>query len=340
MKAIICDNSWKAKWENFISENSCDGGLLQSWDWGIFQESIGRKVFRIALVDESGNIKSGAQGIIYKLPLKKKYLYIPRGPIVNDILSLEFKKLLLEINKLAKKKRVLFVRMDPPLVDDGKKTILKNLGLESAGEVQPQSTLILDLTKSEAEILAQMKAKTRYNIKVAQKHCVAVDEGENYFEDFWRLMQLTAKRDKIQVHSKKYYRQMLKVLGEGGKIKLFVAKYEQKVIAANLVAKSGKWCVYLHGASDYGYRDKMAPYLLQWESIAWAKSRWCEFYDFWGANENKWPGVTRFKTGFAPEKELTEYVGAWDMSVDHLLYLLYRIIKRKKFAKYKNKKAK
>ena len=147
------------------------------------------------------------------------------------------------------------------------------------GQVQPKQTLILDITKTEEELLAQMKSKTRYNIKVAQKHCVQIDEGKQYLDDFIRLTKKTAERDEFTSHSDNYYRQMFEALSPEGIMKLFVAKDEDKVIVANLVIFFGDWSVYLHGASDYDFRNKMAPYLLQWETIQLAKSHDKKYYD-------------------------------------------------------------
>lgn len=329
MKTMICDNSWQEKWEEFVKEKSLDGGLMQSWAWGDFQTASGRKIIRLATVDDEENIRACAQLVRSPLPLGNNYLYCARGPVCEDPASLEFKSLLQEIRRQAARRGSLFVRMDPPLPDNPEiSAIMRNLGLKFVGDVQPKSTLIIDLTKPEEELSAQMKSKTRYNVRVAQKHCLDIDEGPQHFDDFWRLMQKTAKRDRIRIHSKKHYQRMLQMLGDAGIMKLVVAKSEGKAVAANLVAIRGQWCVYLHGASDYDFRDKMAPYLLQWETMLMAKSRWCEYYDLWGADADRWPGVTRFKLGFAPDQPLTQYVGAWDMPIKYLAYGLYRLSKR------------
>ena len=330
MNIIICDNSWAEIWDDFVKNNAPEGGFLQSWQWGEFQKSVDRPVVRLALTDHVGIIKAVMQLIKYDLPFGKCYLYAPRGPVgISEADAPEFRLLIREAKKIAKKNRALFVKMDPSWADTPEtRNILNNLDFEFVGEVQPKSSLVLNLVSDDKTIMAQMKPKTRYNIKVAQKHCIQVDEGFNYFEDFWKLTQKTAKRDKIKVHSKKYYQNMVKVLGEAGVLRLVVAKSEDKVVAANIMSIFGKWCIYLHGASDHDYRDKMAPYLLQWECINMAKFRWCEFYDFGGANEAKWPGITRFKMGFTPQTELTTYIGAWNTSVDALGYLRYKIIKK------------
>jgi lipid II:glycine glycyltransferase (peptidoglycan interpeptide bridge formation enzyme) len=178
-----------------------------------------------------------------------------------------------------------------------------------------------------------MKQKARYNIKVAEKHGVRArisNQPEKDFEEFWRLMQLTAKRDKIKSHPKDYYFKQLSFFG-GDKngvteMKLFLAEWRNKIIAANIVVFFGGRATYLHGASDYEKRHLMAPYLLQWEQIKEAKKHGCAKYDFWGIDEKKWPGVTRFKKGFGGEE--VEYLGAWDYVFQPTWYKVYRLARK------------
>jgi len=328
MKIIFCDHSWQEVWNQFITANCTDAGFLQSWEWGEFQVRLNRKVFRLLAQGDSGEILAVAQIIRMPLPLGKSYFYIPRGPIVKTDDSLNF--LFTEIKLLARKEGAIFVRFDPVWpVETGHAPSLRAISNAiPVGQVQPKQTLILDLTKSEADLLAQMKSKTRYNIKVAQKHCVQIDEGKQYLDDFIRLTCLTSERDEFVCHHDDYYRRMLSALAPDGMMKLIVAKDGDKVIVANLVIFFGEWCVYLHGASDYDYREKMAPYLLQWETIQLAKGLNKKHYDFWGVDEKKWPGVTRFKTGFNPEQKFTEYVGAYDLPVRKVWYKIYKLLKK------------
>lgn len=334
MKAIICDNSYKERWNQFVKDNSNDFGLLQLWEWGVFSETIGKKVFRTA-VEKDGAILAVALVIEQKLKLGKKYFYIPRGPILIDDKSASDKQveilelLFNEIKTKAKKEGAIFLRMDPAWQDgDTLRQILSESGFIPSGQVQPKETLVLNLRKSEEELLGEMKPKTRYNIKIAKKHHIEIDSGERYFEDFWKLMEKTTTRQEITPHPKNYYLKLLQVLGEAGLAELVVAKYEGKVIVANLMINTGRWCAYLHGASDYEHRNKMAPYLLQWTSIKKAKDRSCRQYDFWGVDEKKWPGVTRFKYGFSKETKVTGYIGSWDEVYSSLWYNLYKLLRR------------
>jgi lipid II:glycine glycyltransferase (peptidoglycan interpeptide bridge formation enzyme) len=118
---------------------------------------------------------------------------------------------------------------------------------------------------------------------------------------------------------------MVEVMGENN-LKLFIAEYEDRIIAANIVMFFGNRAVYLHGASSNECRNLMAPYLLQWEQIKEAKKQGCEIYDFWGIDEKKWPGVTRFKKGFGGEE--IDYSGTFDFIFDKTWYEIYKIAKR------------
>lgn len=319
------------KWDQFVQASSLDGGFLQSAGWGDFQVESGRTNYRLA-VETAGQIVVVALIVKHRLPLGFSYLYCPRGPVLaksttGELVADALKFLFAEIKKIAKVEKSFFLRLDPAWTESQQ---LVGSKLRQIGEVQPQQTLILDLNLSEAELLKKMKPKTRYNIKVGERHGIFAEVSQNPqadFAEFWDLMEKTAARDRIKTHQRGYYLKMLKVPG----VKLVFARSENlasgKALAANIMVFWGTWCVYLHGASDYEFRDKMAPYALQWEMIKTAKQQGCKFYDFWGANEARWPGVTRFKTGFAPELPLIKYVGAYDLVFNKILYRGYKLLK-------------
>ena len=149
--------------------------------------------------------------------------------------------------------------------------------------MQPREILILDISKSEEELLAGMKQKTRYNIKLAEKRDVKVlaSREKKYIDEFCRLVKITAERDKITPHPENYYRKMFETIPPEI-LKLYIAEYEGKIIAANLVLFFGKTATYMHGASDNEHRNVMAPYLLQWQTILDAKKSGCNRYDLGG----------------------------------------------------------
>lgn len=276
--------------------------FLQSKEWFDFQKSLGRKVWQIG---EIGVIK-------YNLPFGKSYLYSPRceSKFLSDLF---FKK----IKDVAKQENSIFFKIEPQdKVDLGKYKFVKS------HNIQPIKTLILDISKPEQELLNQMHYKTRYNIGLADKKGIKIRKDKKLFDEFWKLMQETTKRDKFRPHPKEYYRKMLEIPG----IELFVASYKDKIVAANIVVFYKKQTIYLHGASDYEHRNLMAPHLLQWEQIKEAKKRGCLEYDFWGIDEKKLPGVTRFKKGFGGRE--ISYPGAYDLIFQPLWYKIYQIARK------------
>ena len=327
MKLVLKENLKRAEWDKFVRDRAADGGFLQSWQWGEFQQSLGRKIWRLAVMDSS-EVIAAALIVRHSLPLGQNYLYLPRGPVVASDLLHQKKAveqfLYSSIKNLAVQENSIFVRLDPPL-HDGLQYPDDSGRFSPAGQVQPKCTLILDLTAAEAKLLSQMKPKTRYNIKVAQKHSIAIEYGgAKDFDEFWRLMQLTGKRDQITVHSKDYYQKMLNLPD----VRLVLAKLDGRIVATAIAVFFGDWAIYLHGASDYEYRGVMAPYLLQWQMIKDAKAAGCRYYDFWGADEKLWPGVTRFKVGFAPAQPLVGYAGAFDLPINRMKYAAYKLLKK------------
>jgi lipid II:glycine glycyltransferase (peptidoglycan interpeptide bridge formation enzyme) len=194
-------------------------------------------------------------------------------------------------------------------------------GLKKGRALFKKKTIILDLTKSEEELLKNMHSKGRYNIKVAQKHGVSVRET-NKDEDFEKYLDLmfggTAKRQGIYAHGRDYHRAMRVTLKMAH---LFVAEYEGKIITANLIFKYGDGIYYAYGASALEHKEVMAPTLLLWEIAKWGKSNGCKFFDLWGAEEGK--GFSRFKEQFGGE--VVELVGSYDLPINKWLYPLFRM---------------
>src|SRR3989339_31393 len=287
----------KNDWNRFVLENQ--GSFLQSYEWGEFQEKIGkaelsssRQVFRFA------TDKWQAQFIEIPLPFGKKYWHCPRGPvIINDKEQLagDQVKKIIETVKNKAGDNVIFFRFGPewdinnsywPMANS-----LKGMGFKQLSyDIEPSQTLILDITKTENELLAQMHEKWRYNIQLAKRKGLQVKfvtsdvaNFEQYFEEFYRLVsEGTSERKHIKHHSKEYYKKQLAINGQRVKFLLFIAELEEKVIAANIVVICGNRATYLHGATDNNERSLMAPHLLQWEQIEEAKKFGCREYDFWG----------------------------------------------------------
>ncbi|HLN18598.1 MAG TPA: peptidoglycan bridge formation glycyltransferase FemA/FemB family protein [Patescibacteria group bacterium] len=312
--------------KNFIQRNSPDGGFLQSPEWKNFQESVGRKSYNISEENFYCNI------LEHSLPVVGKYFYIPRGPIVSDQGAV-YREQLVELINLAKKNNAGWIRIEPA-TDEILEAIKRNTSskiVKAPHDMQPKELFIIDITKAEEQLLVEMKPKTRYNIKIAKKRGVKVQVREN-IDEFIRLTDIMSKRQGIATHPKEYYQKMCENCSS---MKMYLAEYEGKIIAANLMVFFGHTCTYLHGASDDQYRNVMAPYLLQWQQILDARIAGCEKYDFGGVKINStsgksWAGVTRFKTGFSPNTCPTGFPGSYDIIISPIRYSLYRAIQKTK----------
>jgi len=315
---------------NELLLKSANNQFLQSWDWGEFQEKTGNETFHLAMENSKKELISVLTFFRKKLFLGYGYFYAPR--VISDF-RFQISDIFFEIKKIAEKEKCVFLRFDP-LTYENRKSCLPagaaKIDIRKSLDVQPKKTLILDITGLEEDILKQMHSKTRYNIRLAERNGVSVkivnNKDNDLFEQFWLLMLETSKRDGFRLHNKEHYRKMLAVEF----IRLVGAFYQDKLIAANILSFFGDTATYIHGASSSSNRNLMATYALQWHSIKFAKERKCSYYDFYGIDEEKWPGVTRFKKGFGG-KEI-EYPGTFDLIFNtskYGIYKLLRIIRRK-----------
>ena len=305
------------KYNGFVATQK-HSQFLQSWEWGEFQKSTGSVVKRFG-VENNGELIFVFTLIKKSLGFGKNYFYCPRIPVTHSTQpTAEF--IFKEIKKIAKQENVIFFRFEP--IDEPSVTGY-GLRVMRTIDVQPSKTIILDLEKSEEELLASMHQKTRYNIRLAEKKGVKIiAAGVERFEDFWKLMEQTVDRDGFRLHGKEYYKKML----AGNFVKLYLAEYQDRIIAGNIIAFFGDTATYVHGASSNEDRNVMAPYLLQWEVIKEAQRMGMKYYDFYGIDEKKWPGVTRFKTGFGG-REIT-YPGTFDLVFDNFWYNVYKAVRK------------
>ena len=201
-----------------------------------------------------------------------------------------------------------------------------NFSFKKTIDLQPRHSLIIDLTKSEKDLLQDMHQKTRYNIRLAEKKELLFSEGKTTadFDSFWSLMKKTGERDSFRVHDREHYQTL--ATANPDFIKLFLIKDKDKTLAAGLFSFYANKVTYLHGASDHQSRQLMAPYLLQWQLIKMARESSFLYYDFYGIDAQKWPGVTRFKLGFGGREVV--YAGTNDLVFSDFKYNLYLLLRQ------------
>lgn len=306
--------------------------IHQTKTWAKFREATkGEKKIEI-------NAEKKYYAIIQKIPLPmgKSWLYCNRGPVFEELSENAFDEFLSKTKELARKENSVFLRIEPPYEKNKAEKyskLCKKLGFKDAHTShQPEVTLIIDLTKSENEILAQMKQKGRYNIRLADKKGVKIKESKDA-DSFYKILKETTTRDKFTPHGKDFYKKMIEILGEKDFAKMYLAEYEGETIAGIIVTFYQDTATYYYGASSNKHRNVMAPYLLQWHAIKEAKSRNMKKYDFLGisppdAKNHPWQGVTEFKMKFGGE--IVEYVKAKEFIYKPFWYWVIRIAKKLK----------
>jgi len=269
-----------------VEWNEGVGHPMQSWEWGEFREKMGNKVTRIERL----------QIIWSRLPLGFWFGYCPMSPMPSE-------------EDLKKMEGGIGIRFEP---NETKKNVPR--GLVPGKHVFKPKTYWIDLTLSENELLNRMTSKCRYNIRLAEKHGVRINEGN--VDDYLRLMRKTKTRQKIYAHSESYHKELSRV----GFTKLFEARYEDRVIASWMIFVWKDFMYYAYGAFDEEYKNLMAPVLGLWEIIKWGKAAGYKTLDLWGAEEGR--GFSRFKEQFGPEP--VEMAGTYDLPIS-LLYWPFRI---------------
>jgi len=258
--------------------------------------------------------------------------YLPKPVNSNWLLVIDnpFWK---EIDSVCKKNHAIFLKTEPDLWEDQFPISDYQLPI-SRHNIQPPRTIVVSIKENEETILARMKPKCRYNIRLAEKKGVTVRAWDD-LAAFHEMMTVTGGRDNFGVHSLDYYQRAYELFHPKGICELLAAEYEGKPLASLMVFASGKRAWYVYGASNDQERNRMPTYLLQWEAIRWAKARGCEEYDLWGVPDEDektleanfesrrgglW-GVYRFKRGFGGE--VKRAAQALDRVYNPLLYWLY-----------------
>lgn len=295
--------------------------LLQSPPWGAFKSQFGWSAQSVLLA----SCQQPVQVLYRQLPLGFKIAYIPKGPPINWADLSVVRPALTQLKRIAAHGSTVFLKIEPDTLDDP--AVVQQFltaGFRPGRPVQPVNTIIVDISASEETILAAMKPKTRYNIRLAQRKGITVRVGSlSDLAVFYDLSQVTAQRDGFAIHPLAYYQAACNQFSADQRA-LLLAEYEGQPLAGLMVFTWEDRAYYLYGASNNEHREKMPTYLLQWEAIKWAKARGCRSYDLWGVpdapletleaefterHDGLW-GVYRHKRGFGGQ--VVRSVGAFD----------------------------
>ncbi len=313
---------------------------LQSWDWGNFKSRWGWQVTRLLWTDSNVPL-AAAQVLRRAIPgTPWSFLYVSKGPALNYADTSLAAQVLADLEAYARQAKALFIKIDPdvpryqgppaanPAADAAGRAVLDLLAQRgwrfSPEQIQFRNTVIIDLTAEPADLLAAMKSKWRYNIRLAERKDVSARPG--LLQDiplFYSMYADTAARDGFLIRPESYYGDVWRLFMEAGRAEMLLAEVQGEAIAGLILFIFAQTAWYMYGASNGQYRHLMPNHLLQWRAICSARERGCTRYDMWGAPEvfdesdPLW-GVYRFKQGFGGQ--VFQGLGAFDYPVTPALY--------------------
>ncbi len=361
-------NAWNSLISNFSNPH-----FLQTYEWGQVKAKYGwSPLYAVWDADGSWKVESDlnqlslskspvAAALILKRQILRRgfaarlsVLYAPKGPLLDwSNVSLR-NRVLDDLQSFAKKQGAIFLKMDPDVVlgtgvpqsenddtDNNGQSIVSDLKQRgwgfSSDQIQFKNTVLIDLRPSEEELLARMKQKTRYNIRLAERKGVSLRIGTSRdFDMLYRMYAETSVRDGFVIRNEEYYKTVWQMFTANTQLPItdnqlpftepLIAEVNHEPVAAIFVFYFAGRAYYVYGMSRDVHREKMPTYFLQWEAIRRAKAKGCTVYDLWGApdvfdeSDSLW-GVYRFKEGLGGKVVRT--LGAWDFAPNPLWYKLY-----------------
>ncbi|HSX39757.1 MAG TPA: peptidoglycan bridge formation glycyltransferase FemA/FemB family protein [Candidatus Saccharimonadales bacterium] len=291
--------------------------VVQSKEWGDFKNIYGTPAFRVGEI----------QYTIHKVPFTDfYYAYAPKV----DPSKIDFD----EVAKSLKGHNCIAVNFDVPNVVKGSEE--ERLAIQTFERCMPaprdqfaRFNILLDITKTEDQLLEKMHYKHRYNIKYAEKNGVTVKSAQNVkdFETFFELFKATAIRQKYYIHPKLYYQKIWDLFHPKGLCEILTAFHDGEPLASWMFFIYDNTLYYPYGGSSDAKRNLNASTLVAWEGIKLGKAQGCQTFDMWGASKDPqdtsdaWYGFTNFKLKFGGK--YVEYMHSYDFVVNKAAYDLF-----------------
>lgn len=322
------------EYDQFVATHSF-GNIHQTRAWAELKKQTQALDSRIFILENDQKKLIGSALVLFqKLPFNTCWMYCPAGPLLDYSDTGQIQLMFQKISEVAHQKKAVFLRFDPPLEKNSLSHPFATLHSRPSHDkhYQPESTLVIDLHQSLDDILAHMKPKGRYNIRIGEKHGVKIRESDGNQKDiqsFYDLFCQTTDRNNFYRHPVTYYQKMLKIFGSK-QAKLFVAEYEERVVAALIATYFKDTVTYYFGASANQDRKVMAPYVLHWNLIQQSKKDGYHYYDFFGIAppnqaSHRLIGVTEFKLKLGGK--ILNFVSSQEIVYRPFWYFLILVVK-------------
>lgn len=302
----IAEINDKSIWEEFVAGCGADS-FLHSWNWGEFNRATGERIWRMGFYEDG--LLRGVALIIRVKARRGTFLFVPQGPLTKDSEAMRrvIPALKTGMSELGRQQKAAFLRISPLLAKNEENLALfRKEGFRDAPihMMHPETTWILDITKDEETLMREMRKTHRNLIRRAAKDGVEIssDTTEEYLRFFYDIHMETVARHGFVPFSFDYIKSELDCFRGDGQIKVYAARYQEKVISSAIIVFYGQEAFYHHGASSSAYAKVPSSYLTLWAAIQEAKARGLKRFNFYGIVNDKpkhpWYGLSRFKQGF------------------------------------------
>jgi lipid II:glycine glycyltransferase (peptidoglycan interpeptide bridge formation enzyme) len=300
------------EWDDFVSQTS-GGHHLQTSRWAQVKATVGWRAARVVARCD-GRIVGGCQVLIRPLPAVGSLAYVPRGPLIAGAGETTLDAILTAIRELARRERVLYLKIQPPVDRPDMESFLLARGFRPSHlEAAPTATVRVDLRRTPEDLLAQMSPTRRRNIRRGERSQVTVRwGGAEDLRAYYRTIQATAERQRFVPYPARYYEQMWRSFSPGGHAMLLVAEHGHRIVASLMLIAFGDTVLFKMGGWTGEHREARVNELLHWRAILSARRRGFRWYDLEGIasdaavairdrrtpTPHTYAGTTRFKLGF------------------------------------------
>ena len=327
---IIRDCLSREEWDKYVKSHT-EANFLQSWDFYEFHKARGKKIVR-RVAEENSKIVAAYAGVV-ETAKRGTYMAIAGGPILDWTDKKLVKAVFSDIKEEGNKQNVVFVRVRPQLELSIKSTnLMKVLGLKPAPMyLSVEYAGILDLKKTEPEILANASQGFRRKLRKAEKNDIEIiaDASDDSIREFCKLEKKHAERQKYVAFSESFLTKQFEAFRKNDEVLIYTAKKDGEILAQNFMIFYGPEASYHYGvSSELGTKYSAAP-LLHMAAMKEARERGCIRYNLWGIvgpdeTSHRFYGVSEFKRSFGCEE--LKYTPAHDLILKPTKYQLTKII--------------
>lgn len=255
------------------------------------------------------------------------YLRATHGPIwVNSPTAEDENKLLVALQEFIKQndKNVAFVRLCVMSDETTAKPVLST--------VQYDTTVVVDTTGTEEEILARFKSRGRRDVRKAlrESEATCADETEmaaKSFAEYYKIMEETAARDGFAPAPCSDYEDMIRTLGPDH-CSVYAARLNGEVVCWSIFTINDGHAIYYYAASSSS-RSLAVDQLKMFEFVDLGANKGCLDCDLMGIGSDFAPSLNAlntFKTKFS--NEVTRVAPGRDLPIKGALYKSLQLAKK------------